>query len=246
MKILSINIKGLGGATKVRMLRNLLRQEDIDFIALQETGLSDGVENIVRSIWTQDDYEFSHSPACGRSGGLLYIWRKTVFKASVAFAGQGFLYVSGLWKGLSNEVTFFNVYGPHNDSARKRLWADLLAILQSSADRSCLMGDFNVVRNQDERKGSTFYHLRATTFNEFIHSAGLLDMNLGGRRFTWIGMGGTKLTKLDRFLISPALLHDWPSVSLVALERLFADHCPRLLKSNTHNYGPTPFRFFDH
>lgn len=39
-------------------------------------------------------------------------------------------------------------------------------------------------------------------------------------------MGGTKLSKLDHFLLSPKLLNVWPTVSVVALERTFADHCP--------------------
>lgn len=59
-------------------------------------------------------------------------------------------------------------------------------------------------------------------------------------------MGGTKPSKLDRFLVSPDLLNDWPAVSVTALERIFADHCPILCKSNVPDYGPTPFLFFYH
>lgn len=124
--------------------------------------------------------------------------------------------------------------------------SDLLDVHLSLAGRSFLMGNFNVVQNPDDRKGSCFYQSRAAAFNEFILAAGLTDMKLGGRKYTWIGMGGTKLSKLDRILISPDLLNDWPIVSVVALERTFADHCPLLLKSVQCDYGPPPFRFFDH
>lgn len=61
-----------------------------------------------------------------------------------------------------------------------------------------------------------------------------------------MGWGSTKLSKLDRFLVSPSLLRDWPAISVVALERTFTDHCPILLKSVTNDFRPTPFRFFDH
>lgn len=69
---------------------------------------------------------------------------------------------------------------------------------------------------------------------------------MGGINFTWIGIGGIKLSKLDRFLVSPALLNEWPAVSVIALNRIFVDHCPLLLKSAVNDYGPSPLRFFDH
>lgn len=103
-------------------------------------------------------------------------------------------------------------------------------LILTSEGCSCLTGDFNVVRKHDERKESIFHQHRAAAFNKFINIAGLLDLNLGGRRFTWIGMDGIKLNKLDRFLVSPLLLSEWPAVSVVALERSFTDHCPVLLK----------------
>lgn len=246
MKILSINIRGFGGASKVRLLRDLLRKESVDFISVQETGLSDNVEEIVRLVWTHDEFGFCHTPAQGRLGGLLCIWRKSIFKASSAFAGYAFLGVSGFWHGCPDSMVFFNVYGPHDDAARKRLWSDLLEMITSTNNRSCLMGDFNVVRKSDERKGSHFYQSRANAFNDFIHAAGLTELKLGGRKFTWIGMRGSKLSKLDRFLVSPSLVNDWPAISVIALERTFADHCPLLLKSEVHDYGPSLFRFFDH
>lgn len=121
MKILSINIRGFGGVSKIRMLRELLCKESLDFLSVQETRLSDGVERIVNSIWTHDDYAFCHSPSQGRSCGLLCIWKKSFFRASNAFVGDTFLGVGGYCQGSNNLVTFFNIYGPHNDSARKRL-----------------------------------------------------------------------------------------------------------------------------
>lgn len=95
MKILSLNIRGFGGVLKVNELKNLLRRESVDFLSLQETVLVDNAESIVRLIWTHDEYGFIHSPASGRSGGLLCIWTKSILKPSAAFAGNSFLHVSG-------------------------------------------------------------------------------------------------------------------------------------------------------
>lgn len=157
MKILSLNIRGFGGDTKIRSLRALLGRESVDFIAIRESSLVDNADSIVRSFWTHDEFGFYQSPAQGRSGGLLCIWKKSIFKAQNAFEGRGFLGVTGVWQSSNSSVTYLNVYGPHKNSARQQLWGDLLEVLSRSKWRGCLMGDFNVVHHQDERKGSHFY-----------------------------------------------------------------------------------------
>lgn len=95
-------------------------------------------------------------------------------------------------------------------------------------------------------KDAFFHPHRGAEFNEFFKAADLQYLKLRGRRYTWIGMGGTKLNKLERFLISSVLLNEWPQVSVLALKRTFADHCPLLLKTTANDYGPVSFRFFDH
>nr|GEW80029.1 probable purine permease 4 [Tanacetum cinerariifolium] len=48
----------------------------------------------------------------------------------------------------------------------------------------------------------------ADNFNSFIKNYGLIDLHLGGRLFTWMNKAGTKLSKLDRFLISEELIEE--------------------------------------
>ncbi|GJT48322.1 RNA-directed DNA polymerase, eukaryota, reverse transcriptase zinc-binding domain protein [Tanacetum coccineum] len=64
------------------------------------------------------------------------------------------------------------------------------------------VGDMNAVRNAQERFGTTLNSIEADHFNSFIDSTGLVDLPIGGRSFTWMNKAGTKLSKLDRFLIS--------------------------------------------
>lgn len=208
--------------------------------------MGDDAENVIKQFWTHDDNGFYQLPAVGRSGGLLCVWRRSSFNATNAFAGSSFLIVEGFCLGGHTKMLFLNVYNPYNDTTRRILWKDLLEAHSNSNGCWCLMGDFNVVRNASERKGSIFHQRRGADFNEFIATADLQELKLGGRRFTWIGMSGTKLSKLDRFLISSSLLNDWPQLSVVVLERSFADHCPLLLKSSSPDFGPIPFRLFDH
>lgn len=107
------------------------------------------------------------------------------------------------------------------------------------------MGDFNVVRQERERKGSTFNGRKASDFNEFINSAGLMEVGMGIRKYTWIDREGSKLSKLDRFLISRELLDFWSGLYATILDRCFSDHCTILLKVSNKDFGPILFRFFD-
>ena len=102
--------------------------------------------------------------------------------------------------------------------ADKKAFSLKIANLMTSKPGNCVVfGDFNVVRKKEERFNSHFSHYTAAFFNNFIHDSGLIDLNMGGRRFTYLCDLGFKLSKLDRFLVCPNFLAKfgqprlWPS-----------------------------------
>ncbi|GJV58045.1 RNA-directed DNA polymerase, eukaryota, reverse transcriptase zinc-binding domain protein [Tanacetum coccineum] len=101
-----------------------------------------------------------------------------------------------------------------------------------------------VVRNENERSGSLFSRQDADNFNSFINNSGLIDFPLGGRLFTWMNKAGTKLSKLDRFLILEEVAEALPDVRVTAIDRLWSDHNPILLHVSKSDFGPTPFKLF--
>ena len=107
------------------------------------------------------------------------------------------------------------------------------------------MGDFNVVRRSDERFNSIFCARSARDFNHFIHENGLIDMRMGGHRFTYFRNGDLKMSKLDRFLVCPKFVDLVPSATVTALPREISDHCPILLSSSWCDFGPPPFKMFN-
>ncbi|GJS65703.1 RNA-directed DNA polymerase, eukaryota [Tanacetum coccineum] len=107
-----------------------------------------------------------------------------------------------------------------------------------------IMGDFNEVRSKEERYGSCFNVQGATAFNHFISIGGLVEVPLGGCSFTWCHKSATKMSKLDRFLISEGMLGSCLNISAITLDRLLSDHRPILLREVCLDYGPIPFRFY--
>nr|GEY15976.1 RNA-directed DNA polymerase, eukaryota [Tanacetum cinerariifolium] len=67
---------------------------------------------------------------------------------------------------------------------------------------SIVMGDFNDVRCKEERLDSLFNPLGARLFNQFINSSGLVEVKLEGYSFTWSHPSASKMSKLDRFLVT--------------------------------------------
>ena len=124
------------------------------------------------------------------------------------------------------------------------IWDYLSHVIASWDGEVIIMGDFNEVRYKSERFGSIFNMHGAKVFNSFIAKSNLEEIHLGGCSFTWCHRSASKMSKLDRFLISESFLREYPSISAITLDRFLSDHRPILLRESTHDYGPIPIRFF--
>ncbi|GJU86306.1 RNA-directed DNA polymerase, eukaryota, reverse transcriptase zinc-binding domain protein [Tanacetum coccineum] len=120
-----------------------------------------------------------------------------------------------------------------------------LAVLDSANSNSVIMGDFNEVRYATERMGSHFCRRSASFFNDFISSSGLLDIPMGGMRFTRMNTLGSKLSKIDRILVSNHFLDKWLNSHILALIKEFSYHSSLLLLNSVNDFGPIPFKFYN-
>nr|GEU46331.1 putative RNA-directed DNA polymerase, eukaryota, reverse transcriptase zinc-binding domain protein [Tanacetum cinerariifolium] len=118
---------------------------------------------------------------------------------------------------------------------KKDLWDYFSVLLGRWNGETILMGDFNEVRSRDERRGSWFSASGARNFNHFISSLGIIDVKLEGASFTWSHPSATKMSKLDRFLISGGVVSLFPSISGLCLDRHLSDHRPILLHEAIHD-----------
>ncbi|GJX02447.1 putative RNA-directed DNA polymerase [Tanacetum coccineum] len=160
-------------------------------------------------------------------------------------AGDGFTAIIGNWRDVLGDFIMVNIYAPQNGHDKSKLWSDLLHLKNSKLGFWICFGDFNVVREESERKGTEFDPNTTYSFNKFIDDAELQEVVMGARNFTRINKKGTKLSKLDRFLISTEVLQTWPTIHCTALPCKFSDHCPILMESNSADFDPVPFKFFN-
>nr|GFA06055.1 cytochrome P450 [Tanacetum cinerariifolium] len=136
-------------------------------------------------------------------------------------------------------------YAPQEQRRKRKLWKDITQLFSIHNTLTIVLGDFNEVRNVDERKGTMFDPRVASRFNNFISSSGLIDLPMGAKRFTRMNNLGIELSKIDRIIVSQHVIDLWRGSHMVALPREFLDHTPILLSNMTTDFGPPPFKLYN-
>ncbi|GJW43640.1 RNA-directed DNA polymerase, eukaryota [Tanacetum coccineum] len=197
----------------------------------------------IRACWGNLTFDYVFSPSVGNSGGILCVWDSNMFHKENSSVSDYFVAIMGKWRPNNKNLLIISVYAPQDLAEKKMLWQYLNILIDRWNGDVIVMGDFNEVRHKDERYGSIFNARGADAFNSFISAGGLVEVPSGGYSFTWSHNSASKMSKLDRFLVSDNLQRTCPNLSSLTLDRFLSDHRPILLRELNIDYGPTPFHF---
>ncbi|XP_057444637.1 uncharacterized protein LOC130736879 [Lotus japonicus] len=247
MKMLSYNIRGLGDGAKRRVIREVVCQNQIEFLCIQETKAQVVDRRVCAQLWADSDFDWRVVPAVNRRGGILCIWKVTSFAIHDCVEGPGFLCLVGSWVSSQHRCAIVNIYSSGSLEDRLVTWNALRAWRVENATLPwCIGGDFNAACCPEERRGTTgissSQRREMMEFNSFIYDLGLLDLPLAGKKFTWFRPNNQAQSRLDRFLVSVEWNDFWPKCSQLVLDRNISDHCPIMLRQQFDNWGPKPFR----
>jgi hypothetical protein len=154
--------------------------------------------------------------------------------------GDGYIVIEGVYAGLA--CVLVNVYAKCDYRCKRDLWNRLSELIASFEDTPCcIMGDFNIVRCCDERKGITISTWDMEAFDNFINLAGLIDLPLTTRRYSWKNVDGKSACHIDRFLLNKGWNEVWPGYVQAGLQRNVSDHCPLTLKRLQKDWGQNHF-----
>lgn len=245
MRIISLNVRGLGSKAKRTEVRNLIRSYNVDFCMIQETKKECMDQSYCFRLWGGREIDWYARDSIGRSGGILSLWNMNNLVTISKWNLDGAVVVSGLWGSERIECCLINVYAPCTIRGKGILWEKLIQVVRQNSSCVYVAGDFNAVRTSQERAGKSEIGQRRieADFNLFIAEAGLLDLQLQGRAFTWYKRDGSCKSRLDRFLVNSAWLNLWPDLIQKGLPRSISDHVPILLMDLKRNWGPKPFKF---
>ncbi|XP_057418110.1 uncharacterized protein LOC130712288 [Lotus japonicus] len=223
MKIVSYNVRGLGSSAKRRIIRELLVKEQIDMMCVQETKLESVDVGDCTQMWRDSELEWKALPVVNKGGGLLCIWKRDTFHLLECVLGHGFIGLVGTWGDMSETSAIVNIYSSCRLEEKRAMWRELVEWKnRSPISLWCLGGDFNSVRAEEERRGVATnigsQRRDIAEFNRFIEEMELLDLPLSGRKYTWYRPNGQAQSRIDRFLLSPEWLANWPHSAQIGFD----------------------------
>ena len=111
MKIISWNIRGLNGAHKQEIIRNLIRDQRPDILMIQETKMKKG---FLGKIKFRNLMSGEASNSDGASGGLLTLFNTKFFRMESS-CNEGNILFCNFFHIPSNDCWFLlNLYAPNN------------------------------------------------------------------------------------------------------------------------------------
>ncbi|GJT97900.1 RNA-directed DNA polymerase, eukaryota [Tanacetum coccineum] len=244
MNFMSLNIQGLAQKAKKDWVKELCVNNKVNFLSLQETKMETIELFCIKRCWGIFAFDYVYSASVGNLSGILCVWDPKLFQKTNITVSDYFVMIRGVWVPNGKKLRIILVYAHQELNEKKMLWDYISHVMSNWKCDVVIMGDFNEVRKKAERFGLVFNVQGADAFNLFISNASLEEVPLGGCSFTWCHKSATKMSKLDRFLISESLMSACPNISAITLDRYLSDHRPILMCESHYDYGPVPFRFF--
>lgn len=130
MKVVSWNVRRLGGSEKRKEVRDLVREKVSCVVCIQETKLQSCDDFMCSSIWGSQPHAYFFRPSVGASGGLLTIWDTSEVEVCFSASGDHYLLIHGKFIKSNEEFYMFNMYAPCDPRAKQVLWNSLSSRLQ--------------------------------------------------------------------------------------------------------------------
>lgn len=177
-KVLCWNVGGLNSESKWDSIRDKIVESKCDIVCLQQTKKEFIDTSFIKKICPPYLDAFVFLPSVGASGGIITIWKSSLFAGHLVFQNDFSISVDFTSKYNNEEWTFTNVYGPYT-TERKRLFTDWLGSIQISDDADWLLvGDFNLIGSPEDRNKPGGSISEMFMFNEAISTLGLVDLPL--------------------------------------------------------------------
>ncbi|XP_025702728.1 uncharacterized protein [Arachis hypogaea] len=245
MKILMWNCRGLGRPLTVHNLKGIIRSHSPEIVFLCETkNPSRSVEQKLRGCGFKD---WSLVNPEGTAGGLVIAWKEGL-EVTVINSNHFFIAIIVKDKVTNHDWCLLGVHLSTNDQIRSQQFGELSLILQQVHGEVAIIGDFNTITNQREKKGRNEKSPASMAcFNNFFNDCELVDIGMIGRPFTWSNRrtrGDLIQERLDRVLAGNGWLQKYQNAAVLRLSESGSDHAPLLLDTNLrHEQSKRRFKF---
>jgi exonuclease III len=199
---------------------------------------------VIRTVGTKFVNSFAVFPAEQTQGGILLAVNEDFFDLSNIELTANMITAAITMRadGIQWKITV--VYSPQGDAAKLQFLQDLKSIPPPMHNRWLILGDFNLIYQEQDKNNSNLNQRLMGTFKAVIDHLRLKEIKLNGRRFTWSNQQDSPtLTRIDRLLCTPEWELIFPACFLHSLPSLMSDHTPLLLQGKLDHHHNTSFRF---
>jgi len=114
MKALFWNIRGMGKPSRVRLLKDLISQEQFELVGVQETIKQHFFLQELEALTPGINFKWNWVPAKGHSGGILLGVRGDILEVENWVTGNFFVEAQVRHRSSNLRWSFLTVYGPAN------------------------------------------------------------------------------------------------------------------------------------
>ena len=238
MKGIFWNCNGFADQKKYRFLSELVKEKNLNFMALSETGRTSIPQNTLNNICAGKDYLWHTKAPVGHSGGMLVGVNLTTFDIGEIEEGEFFVH----FKLRNREDNFIwnlvSVYGPAQPDLKEKFLTELVQLCTKETIPIAIGGDFNIIWGPQDKNNDNYNDRWPFLFNAIIDAVNLRELELSGRKYTWANhQRNQTFKKLDRILVCTDFESKFPHTTVHALNREISDHTPLLM--NTGNSSVT-------
>jgi len=242
MKVAAWNIRGFEAEEKKLMVKELIKEENVELLGLVETKQDDISLWHIRKLWGNQNVDWVHSPANNGAGGILVSWNKEAFKGASSLVTQRWICIFGQFVPKAFTCAVCVVYAPNDQRDRREVWQKLRELKQHLTIPMLLMGDFNEVVSPAERRNTTQVTRSMKELGDLIQDLQLIDLDIN-QKYTWLRDNAA--SRLDRMLVSNEFISRYQNLKVKCRARMLSDHFSLILYTSEPRWGPSPFRTLD-
>ncbi|KAM6580301.1 hypothetical protein CsatA_004075 [Cannabis sativa] len=185
---ISWNCRGLGNPQAQQFLADICVQKKPKFVFLSETLCA---KDVVEKVKNRLGFEGSFSvDVNGKKGGLAILWRDKSEAQLLKYSKSHIDLVVNIPGMASWRLS--GLYGEPNRHLRHRTWTLLRTMATESNLPWCIIGDFNnILSNEDKKGGRPYPSSLLWGFQATIQDCNLIDLELKGYPYTWERSIGT-------------------------------------------------------
>jgi hypothetical protein len=148
MKGVFWNSRGLADLAKHRFLPELVREEQINFIALSETGRESFPGHVLKNLCAGRDFLWHAMAPHGRSGAILLGVDLSVFDIGAIDEGDFYVRFTLRYKSTDFKFVLYSIYGPAQSQNKCMFLAELTNTSSKENLPFLIGGDLILCENQ--------------------------------------------------------------------------------------------------